>query len=69
MRSLNSCFSNGRLEEVQGSEKEWPCQLAILAMGFVSPEQQLIQSFLLDTDQRNNILADYGEYRTSVEGA
>jgi NADPH-dependent glutamate synthase beta subunit-like oxidoreductase len=51
-----------------GTEKIWPADLVILAMGFVSPEQTIVKSLGLDTDQRNNIHADYGDFRTSMEG-
>jgi glutamate synthase (NADPH) small chain len=53
---------------IEGTEKEWPCDLAVLSMGFVSPEQYVIGELALDIDQRNNIHAVYGDYRTNVEG-
>jgi glutamate synthase (NADPH) small chain len=53
---------------IEGSEREWPCDLAILSMGFVSPESYVVQDLGLDVDQRNNIQAVYGDYRTNVEG-
>ena len=46
------------IKPVPGSEKEWPCELAILAMGFVSPEEEIIQQLKVDTDQRNNVHAE-----------
>merc|ERR1712048_1338572 len=53
---------------VEGSEREWPCDLVVLSMGFVSPEEYVIKELGLDTDQRNNIMAVYGDFRTNVEG-
>jgi glutamate synthase (NADPH) small chain len=53
---------------IEGTEKEWPCDLAILSMGFVSPEDYVINELSLDTDQRNNIQAVYGDFRTNIEG-
>jgi glutamate synthase (NADPH) small chain len=53
---------------IDGTEREWPCDLAILSMGFVSPEQYVINELSLDIDQRNNIHAVYGDYKTNVEG-
>mmetsp|Transcript_2080 Transcript_2080/g.2635 ORF Transcript_2080/g.2635 Transcript_2080/m.2635 type:complete len:589 (+) Transcript_2080:236-2002(+) len=53
---------------VEGSEKEWPCDLCVLSMGFVSPEDYIMDDLGLDVDQRNNIHAVYGDFRTSVEG-
>lgn len=37
-------------------------------MGFVSPEQQIIESLGVDKDQRDNVHAVYGDYNTSVDG-
>lgn len=56
------------IQKIEGSEKEWPADLVILAMGFVSPEPTISKHLKLDLDQRNNIHADYGDFRTSVEG-
>ena len=53
---------------IEGSEKEWPADLVVLSMGFVAPEEYIIKELDLDVDQRNNIHAVYGDYRTSVEG-
>jgi glutamate synthase (NADPH/NADH) small chain len=53
---------------MEGTEREWPCDLVVLSMGFVSPEQYVVEELGLDTDQRNNIHAVYGDYRTNVEG-
>lgn len=61
-------MSSGRPTAVEGSEREWPCDLAVLSMGFVSPEDYIAKELDLDLDQRNNIHAVYGDYRTSVQG-
>merc|ERR1739844_343804 len=53
---------------IEGSEREWPADLVVLSMGFVSPEDYVTEELGLDVDQRNNIHAVYGDYRTSVEG-
>jgi len=56
------------IQKIPGTEKVWPADLVILAMGFVSPEHTIAQQLKLDLDQRNNIHADYGDFRTSAEG-
>jgi len=56
------------IERVPGTEREWPVDLVILAMGFVSPEPTLVEKLRLEVDQRSNIHAEYGDYHTSVEG-
>ncbi|GAX11523.1 glutamate synthase (NADPH/NADH) small chain [Fistulifera solaris] len=53
---------------IEGSEREWPADLVVLSMGFVAPEQYIVEELGLDTDQRKNIHAVYGDYRTNVEG-
>jgi glutamate synthase (NADPH/NADH) small chain len=53
---------------IEGSEREWPADLVVLSMGFLSPEAYVTEELGLDVDQRSNIQAVYGDYRTSVEG-
>lgn len=53
---------------IEGTEREWPCDLCVLSMGFLSPEDYIAKDLALDMDQRNNIHAVYGDFRTSVEG-
>lgn len=55
-------------EPVQGSERILPADLVLLALGFVGPEQDLLDQFGVARDARNNVAAEYSEYRTSVSG-
>ncbi len=55
-------------KEVAGSEKVYPAQLVLLAMGFLGPEEELIKKLGLDQDGRSNIKAEFEKYQTSVEG-
>ena len=61
---------NGRMipHEVKGSEKVWPCQLLLIAMGFTGPEDTLIKQFSLDTDNRGNVKANEEDHKTSTKG-
>ena len=61
-------MESGQICAVEGSEEEIPCDLAILAMGFLHPDQNIINQLKLDVDQRKNIRADYGDFHTSTEG-
>jgi glutamate synthase (NADPH/NADH) small chain len=54
--------------QVPGTEKVIPAQLVLLAMGFLGPEQFLLDALNLDRDVRSNIKADYGKYNTSLPG-
>src|SRR2546423_3286985 len=54
--------------EVPGSEKEIPCELALLAMGFVHPEHDgLIKQLGVDLDERGNVKADELSYQTNIQ--
>ena len=55
-----------QLIEVAGSEKIWPCDLALLALGFTGPENTLASQLGIETDQRSNYKAAYGSYQTNV---
>jgi glutamate synthase (NADPH/NADH) small chain len=57
-----------KLVEVPGSEKVWPAQLVLLAMGFLGPEEQLVKALGVATDERSNAKADFGKFGTSVTG-
>lgn len=61
---------NGRFipKEVEGSQQTRPAHLALLAMGFLGPEQPLLEAFGLETDQRSNIKAEHEQYTTNVPG-
>ncbi len=51
---------------VPGTEKVIPAQLVLLAMGFLGPEQPLLDALGLEKDPRSNIKAEYGKYATSI---
>ncbi|RKL66635.1 glutamate synthase [Salipaludibacillus neizhouensis] len=55
-------------KEIPGSEKVWPAQLVLLAIGFSGPKQELIKELSLETDERSNVKAEYGKYETNVKG-
>ncbi|GAA4456537.1 glutamate synthase subunit beta [Novipirellula rosea] len=57
-----------KMAEVEGSEKEWPAQLILLAMGFLGPEQYIAKSLGIECDPRSNYQATHGEFTTSIEG-
>jgi glutamate synthase (NADPH) small chain len=54
--------------EVPGTEQVRPTQLVLLAMGFLGPEQPLLEALGVERDPRSNIKADYGRYTTSLKG-
>ena len=56
------------LKEIPGTEKEWPCDLALLALGFSGSEPTLADSLGLQMDTRSNILASEKDYKTNIPG-
>ncbi len=63
-------WSEGRMQEVPGSETEIAADLVLLAMGFVSPVRQgLLEQLAVELDARGNVKATtdgQGCYATSV---
>jgi glutamate synthase (NADPH/NADH) small chain len=57
-----------KLKEVPNTEKEWKCELALLAMGFTGSETTLADQFGLELDARTNIKATEENYKTNVPG-
>jgi glutamate synthase (NADPH/NADH) small chain len=55
-------------QPVSGTEKVIPAQLVLLAMGFLGPEQPLLETLGLARDDRSNVKAEYGHYATNVPG-
>nr|AWS20468.1 glutamate synthase [Mayetiola destructor] len=53
------------MKEIAGTEKYYPADLILLAMGFLGPEKALPEQFGLELDQRGNIKTPSGKYSTS----
>ena len=53
-------------EPIAGTEKRLPAQLVLLAMGFLGPEQFLLEKMGIETTERSNVKAEYGKYTTSI---
>lgn len=57
-----------RFEEVAGSEREMPCELALLAMGFVHPQHEgLVKQLDVDLDERGNVKATEQTFQTNIQ--
>lgn len=54
-------------EEKPGTEKIIPCELALLAMGFVGPQQKgLLEQLDIELDERKNVKASENSYQTNI---
>lgn len=59
----------GRLipQEVPGSEKVWQADIVLLAMGFLGPEDTILDELNLAKDPRSNVKAEYEVFETNVD--
>ncbi len=54
-------------KEIEGSEREIPCELALLAVGFVHPQHDgLLKSLEVALDKRGNVQTE-ADYKSSIE--
>jgi glutamate synthase (NADPH/NADH) small chain len=61
-------FNNGKFEIIEGTERELPCDLVLLALGFVGPEKgSWLDQLGVALDDRGNI-ARTDSYATNVPG-
>jgi glutamate synthase (NADPH/NADH) small chain len=59
---------DGKFEKVEGTDFELPCELVLLAMGFVGPEKgKLLSDLGVELDERGNVARD-ADFMTTVEG-
>jgi glutamate synthase (NADPH/NADH) small chain len=54
--------------EVPGTEQVRPAQLVLLAMGFIGPEQKLLEQLGVERDARSNVKAEFENYTTNIRG-
>ena len=69
LKAVRLEWKNGKMGEIPGSEFTLPADLVLLAMGFASPVQSILESFGVDRDPRGNAKATTdgrGCYSTSV---
>ncbi|MBC7418231.1 MAG: FAD-dependent oxidoreductase, partial [Pedobacter sp.] len=62
--------ANGRpisFKEVEGSERDLPCELVLLAMGFLHTQKEgLLEKMGIELDERGNVKASEQDYRTNI---
>jgi glutamate synthase (NADPH) small chain len=61
---------NGRFvpKPIAGTEKVWPAELVLLAMGFRGPEDTILEELKVERDARSNAKAEHGKFATSIDG-
>jgi len=56
-----------KFAEIEGSEREIPCQRVFLAMGFLNPQYNgMLEALGVELDERKNVKAKEGVYRTNI---
>ena len=69
LKTVHIEFKDGKMVEIPGTEKTYPADLVLLAMGFISPVATILDSFGIDKDARGNAKASTeftGGYATNV---
>ena len=66
LKTVQVEFKDGKPVEVPGSEKEWPADLVLLAMGFTNPLASVLEAFGVEPDARGNARTGAGSYATSA---
>jgi glutamate synthase (NADPH/NADH) small chain len=70
LKTVHVQWKDGKMVEVPDTEKDYPAELVLLAMGFTSPVASVLEAFGVDRDARGNARAgvdDNNGYRTSVD--
>jgi glutamate synthase (NADPH/NADH) small chain len=55
-------------KNIPGTERILSAQLVLLAMGFLGPEQPLLDALKLERDPRTNVKAEFEKYSTNLKG-
>jgi glutamate synthase (NADPH/NADH) small chain len=55
-------------QRLPGTEKVWPADVVLLAMGFLGPEETILEQLSVERDERSNVKAAYGQYATNIPG-
>ena len=53
--------------EIPGTEEELPCDILLIAAGFLGSQKYVSEAFGVELDGRTNVKTEAGSYRTNVE--
>ena len=67
LRGIATVEVDSAFQEIPGTDKVWEADLILLSMGFLGPEHYVSEPLGIELDRRSNYLAEYGDFRTSVE--
>lgn len=65
---LQTVVKDGRrsFEQVPGSEKTVPCDLVLIAAGFIGAQKPVINAFGIELDARNTVKCDENDHHTNI---
>jgi len=68
LKTVHVEMKDGKLSEIAGTEKDYPADMVLLAMGFTNPVASVLEAFGVDKDARGNAKAhtEEGGYITNV---
>ena len=68
LKTVHVEMKDGKLSEIAGTEKDYPADMVLLAMGFTNPVPSVLEAFGVDKDARGNAKAhtEEGGYITNV---
>ena len=64
----NVAFKDGRLTLVEGTEKTLPCELLIIAAGFVGCKTYVSESFKVPLTGRHTLATEGDTHKTAIKG-
>ncbi len=68
LRAVRTVKLDQSLQPVPGSEEELPCELLLIAAGFLGPQDELPQALGLERTPRSCVATPEGSYATNVPG-
>jgi glutamate synthase (NADPH/NADH) small chain len=69
LKTVHLEWKGGKMSEIPGTEKEYPADLVLLAMGFTAPVGSVLEAFGVERDGRGNAKAStdfIGGYETNM---
>lgn len=68
VKTVEVDFVKGEFIKREGTERVWPADTVLLAMGFLGPEHDCSDPLQVAYDLRSNYQAEHGEFLSSVNG-
>jgi len=68
VKTVEVDFVKGEFIQRAGTERVWPADMVLLAMGFLGPEHDCSDPLEVVYDARSNYQAEHGVFSTSVDG-